>query len=223
MNEKRKYPRHILEGMGVYARTVLNQEVEIVDISLSGASVKSGKRFNIGGQYMFRFTHKSSEVSLKGVVVWEKMSGIEKISADEARPIYTAGIEFVQDAQEKTALLKEFIADHLAVIKERRLSGIRVNLRDEKGILVALKTCTVSDISQGGMRIELDQEPVLDAVLDVELSLSENEKPLRCEGRVVYFHEIPDETSRKYGVGIEFGAMGDAEKNQLDHFIETLS
>lgn len=209
--------------MGVFARTLLNRDVEVLDISMSGASVRSSRKFRMGGRYSFGIRHKDKEISVKGTIVWEKVSGIERVGEGETMPIYTAGIEFADDLSVSDSGLRDFISDHVELLKERRLSGVRVSLQFESGILSTMQTCVVRDISLGGIRIELDEEPSLDSALDIDLGLAEHLSPVRCRGRVVYFHEIPDETRKGYLTGIEFSGMSDADKARLESFISGLT
>ncbi len=220
MNENRKHQRHSLEGMGVYAQTLLSKEVEILDISMSGASLKGTKRFDMGHQYSFRFKHKDGTVSVKGLIVWEKISGIEKTGEGETTPIYTAGISFAEVSADTSAKLREFISDNVKLLREQRLSGIRINMHGIKGILSSPEACRVRDISAGGMRIEMQQEPSLDEAFNLELVLVANEAPIRCKGGIVYYHEMPEGTSGGYSAGVEFISIED--KTRLEHFIDTL-
>ncbi len=220
MDEKRKHYRHSLEGMGVYAQTVFCKDVEILDISISGASLKGTKRFDMGHKYSFRFKHREHVVSVKGLIVWEKISGIEKTGEGETTPIYTAGISFGEVPPETSALLREFISDNDKLLRERRISGIRINMHGVKGILSSPEACSVKDISIGGMRIEMQQVSSLDEAFDLELVLAEDEDLIRCKGRIVFYHEKTEGTAGGYSAGVEFVNID--SKARLERFVDTL-
>ena len=221
MIEKRKHPRYVVEGMGVYARTIFNTEVEILDISVSGGSVRGTKRFVIGSEYTFKFEHKSAAISLKGVIVWEKLSGTRKIKEGEAMPIYTAGIEFRNGIDDKRMeSIKDMLVDK---VKERKLGGMKIKIQPpEKAVLSYLETCRVRDVSLGGIRIETEQEPSVDTIFHLELILAEEEQPINCKGRIAFYNESREEKRLRFSAGVEFMDMSDKDRSRLGRFIEIL-
>ncbi len=223
MTEKRKHHRHIVEGMGVYAKTHFNTEVEVLDISPSGGSIRSTKRFNIGGEYVFKFEHEYRFISLKGVIVWEKLTGSNKIGEGETMPVYTAGIKFKDVSTDKAEQIKELISEKIRELRERRLSGLRLKIHPpEKAVLSCFETCVVKDISLGGMRVETEGEPAVEALFPLEVILAEDEDSIHCQGRVAFYHAVSEETPGRYSVGVEFMEMIDGDKLRLNRFIETL-
>ncbi len=223
MSEKRKHHRHFVEGMGIYARTHFNTEVEVLDISPNGGSIRSTKRFNIGGEYIFKFKHDYRVISLKGIIVWEKLTGSNKIAEGETMPVYTAGIKFKDVSTDKAEQLKEFISEKIRELRERRLSGVRIKIRPpEKAVLSFFETCVVKDISLGGMRVETEVEPTVESLFPLEVILAEDEKSIHCQGRIAFYHAVSEETPGRYSVGVEFMEMFDGDKLRLNRFIETL-
>ncbi len=221
MIEKRKHPRYVVEGLGIYAKTIFNTEVEILDISESGGSIKGAKRFCIGCEYSFKFDHGESSLSVKGVVVWEKLTGTVKVGEGEAVPIYTAGVEFRNGlADRRMEELKEILIDK---VRERRLGGMKVSIGpSEKTVLSYLETCAVRDVSLGGMRIETGQEPTVDTIFSFELVLTEHEKAIACKGRIAFYQELQGKTPQRYSVGVEFVDMADEDVSRLRKFIDVL-
>lgn len=221
MIEKRKYPRYVVEGLGIYARTIFNTEVEILDISVNGGSFKGAKRFCIGCEYSFKFEHGEGNLSVKGVVIWEKLAGTVKIAEGEAMPIYTVGVEFKNGlADKRMEELKEIMIDK---VRERRVGGIRVSTSpSEKAVLSYLETCMVRDVSLGGMRIETGQEPTVDTTFSLELVLPEDERTISCKGRIAFYKELPEKTPRRYSVGVAFVDMAGEDASGLRRFIDVL-
>ena len=217
---KRKHSRYVVVGMGVFAKTTHKTEVEILDISIGGCSVRGTRRFYMNGEYVFRFELSDRVISMKGSIVWEKMTGVKKISEEEAMPVYTAGIQFKDVLTEKTLELKGFIADKL---KEYRLGSVRIKLHTpEKTVLNYMETCVVKDISLGGIQIEAEQEALVETVFSLELALTEDERPIQCKGRVAFCNETPEKTRQRYSVGVEFMDMGGEDTFRLGEFIESL-
>jgi c-di-GMP-binding flagellar brake protein YcgR len=217
---ERRHSRYIVVGMGISAKTLHKTEVEIIDISVGGCSIRGTKRFSLGGEYVFRFELERGVVSVKGSIVWEKMSGIRRISEAEAMPVYTAGIEFKDVFKDSALEIKDFIADKL---KKRRLGGIRMKLRSPgKTIISYPEDCEVSDLSLGGMRMVTEQELLTETVFSIELLLPDNENQITCKGRVAYCHATPAETQTRFSVGMEFIDMDAQAMSMLRKFIESL-
>jgi hypothetical protein len=223
MTEERKYTRYAAEGMGIFAKTVLNADIEVIDISTLGASMRSTTRFSIGREYIFKFEYKSRLISIKGVIAWETLTGSKKITEEEIMPIYTAGIEFRDLLTDTAEEIQKFVRAKMTELKERRLSSIRVKVHPrEKGVLSYLEACVVRDISLGGMRIETELQPSVDTVFPFELVISEDGSPMHCEGRVAFYLEVPAEIGHRHSVGVEFMRMGQEDKLRLKAFIDTL-
>ena len=221
MTGTRKHPRYIVVDMGVTAKTIFNNPVELLDISIGGASIRSSRRLSMGGKYVFKFHLKERVASMKGVIVWEKLTGTKNISEGEAMPWYTAGVEFTDALTDSAAELRKFLVDKL---KERRLSGVRIKLHTpESTLLACMEDCLVKDLSIGGMQIATDQKPSLETVFSFELILTGNENSIHGKGRVAYCLETTEEIPQRYSVGVEFLDMaGDEDKLRLKRFLEIL-
>ena len=126
-DKTRRHSRYTVEGAGVNAKTIFNSDVEIIDISTTGASISCAERLNIGGEYLFKFWHKEKIISVKGEVIWAKLSGIRKVAEVESAPIYSFGVQF-KDAEARAEELTEFVSDEIGAVRERRLNGIRVKI-----------------------------------------------------------------------------------------------
>ncbi len=222
LSEKRKPRRYPVEGMGIYAKTMFNTMVEVLELSLSGALIRGARGMLIGCKYNFKIEHDDRVIPLDGLVVWEKTS-TEKNAEGEAIAVYTAGIEFLDVRTDKAEHLKELIADKVRELKDRRLSGVRVKVSPpEKAVLSYMERCEIRDISVGGMRIEIEQEPPADTIFSLELILAKTAAPVHCKGRIAFYHEVPEQMPKKYYAGVEFREMSDGDKAILERFVETL-
>jgi c-di-GMP-binding flagellar brake protein YcgR len=220
--EKRKPRRYPVEGMGIYARTMFNTTVEVLELSLSGALIKGARGMLIGCKYNFKIEHGDKVIPVDGVVVWEKTS-TEKVTGGEAMAVYTAGIEFLDVRTNKAEHLKELIADKVRELKDRRLSGIRVKVSPpEKAVLSYMERCEIRDISVGGMRIEIEQEPHVDTIFSFELILTKTAAPVHCKGRIAFYHRVPEKIPKKYYAGVEFPEISGVDRSILEKFVETL-
>lgn len=217
--EQRKNARFTVEGFGVNARTMFNTDVEIIDISIGGLSISCGRRLSIGSEYQFKFGHGDKDISVKGEVVWAKLTGSRKVPGDEVVPIYTFGIAF-KDAKDHAEELADFVAHEIGEVRGRRLREIKVKLHAaEKAILTHMENCVVVELSVGGMRMEMEDVPSVGTVLALEIVVSEDERAVKCSGRVVFTNAIPGRLHDRYSVGMEFMHMVDEDKERLKRFL----
>jgi hypothetical protein len=224
MIEKRKHKRHIVEGMGISARTFFDVEIEVIDISASGGLIRCSKSFNIGSEYTFKFSHRGEIIAVKGSIIWSKLSGSRKREKGEVMPIYTAGIMFGTLMAGKVEQFEQFISDKARELRERRLSAVKVKVYPpEKAVLSYLETCVVKDISPGGLRLETGHEPPVETLFTMDLVLEEKETPLHCRGRIVFCHELAEIKPKRYAVGVEFKDISESDNLKLGNFIEKLS
>lgn len=223
MIERRRPRRYPVEGLGIYARTMFNTTVEVLELSVNGALIRGARGLLIGCKYSFRIEHGDMVIPVDGVVVWEK-TALEKVSAGETIPVYSAGIEFLDVQTDKAEQLKDLIADKVRELKDRRLSGVRVRVSPpEKAVLSYMEYCEIKDISVGGMKIEIDREPPVDMTFSLELVLTRNGAPVHCKGRIAFYQEVQGRIPKKYHAGLEFRDMRDADRALLEEFIDTLS
>jgi hypothetical protein len=223
MSENRAHARYVVEGMGVYAKTMFNTTVEVLELGVSGALIRDAQRFLIGCEYMFKIAHADMVIPLKALIIWKKMT-MEKIPEGGVVPVYTAGVEFRDVVSDKAELLKGLISDRMRELKDRRLSGVRVKIHPpEKALISYMEQCLIRDISLGGLRMEAEQEPPTDMMFTLELSLAKNEQPVHCKGRIAFCHEATEKTPRRYCVGVEFRDLAESDKSRIEKFIGKLS
>jgi hypothetical protein len=220
MADERRHRRLTVEGMDMHAKTMSAIEVEVIDISLSGISINSPKRLNIGCLYTLKIEFKAKVLSIKCSVMWVKLIGNEKCTDGEVLPVYTAGMEFKEvltdDAIQIMYLLEENIR-----IKEDMLNGVKIRIHGhEKAILNYLQTYKVIQISLTGLDIETEQELPEGKAFFVALTLPENEITLYSKGRVTSCKTVSENTLKRYIFSIEFIDMPQKDKLKLKGFIE---
>lgn len=222
MTERRTPRRYVVEGMGIYARTMFNTTVEILELSLSGALIRGARGLLIGCKYNFKIEHGNRVIPVDAVVVWEK-TALEKTAGGSVIPVYTAGIEFLDVRTNKADLLSELLSDKVLELKDRRLRGVRVRVSPpEKAVLSYMEHCEIKDISVGGMKMEVDQEPPVDMIFSLELVLTKTDTPVHCKGRIAFYQEIRGKMPRKYHAGVEFRDMSAHDRTILERFVEAL-
>jgi len=218
MQDKRQYPRYVVEG--VEGTLMFTTHVDILNISINGVALKANRRLEIGREYILRLEYKDRTVSVNGVVVWSVLSELTDGPHAEKVPVYKAGMRFTDIISDKMARLLEFIESH-KLSQDERLN-IRFTIKaPDKAILDGPHNYGVKNMSISGMRIETDMRVDVGARYPMEISLEDN-RTIKVLGRVVSCLEVNDRAPKHYAVGIEFIEMSDEDKKKLKEFVDAL-
>lgn len=218
MQDKRQYPRYVVEG--VEGTLMFTTHVDILNISISGVALKARRRLEIGREYTVKLEYKERTVSVNGVVVWSVLSELTDGPHAEKVPVYKAGMRFTDVMSENMSRLLEFIDCH-KLSQDERLN-IRFTIKaPEKAILDGPHNYDVKNMSISGMLIETDMQFDVGARYPMEISLEGN-RTIKVLGRVVSCLEVNDRAPKHYAIGIEFVEMSDEDKKQLKEFVGTL-
>lgn len=223
--ERRRHKRYAIEGMDVQCRMFFTTAVKILNISLGGVSLSLNKRLNMGEEYTLKIESKTNTITLKGVVVWANIAGHTEEREGNKVPIYEVGIRFSDVLTGTGNDLLHFIGDNICdkAIKTR-IQGVRLRITDPEEILVLddRDSFDVKVIGLGGMLIESKEELEVDGRFQMEMSFSEEMKPITFLGRTAYCVEIPGKRPKRYDTGIEFMEMEQSDRDRLKRFIDML-
>ena len=215
----------MVEDMDIRCRMFFATEVNLINISLGGIALNLLKRLNLGEAYTLKIESEKDAISLKGVVVWVKMTSLTKLIKGRKVPVYEAGMRFDEVLTRKGNDLLNFVSGHFSdeAIKER-VQGLRVKIkRPEKCVILDdRESYSVKMIGLGGMLIESDKELSVEGNFPMEIRLPEGVKSIQFLGRAAYCKEIPEKTPKRYDVGIEFVEMKERNRDQLKEFIDIL-
>ncbi len=225
MNDKRRYKRFSVDIFGINGKIMFANEVEILDISLGGVSLKVDRRLNIGTEYALKMRSNDQMISVKGSVVWSKISGTKKGSRGDVIPIYSAGMRFSDVLGEKAEELARFIERVTNYTHEEahRLSGLRFNMRfpisaPGRAVLDLSEHYALKKLSLGGMLIESAGPLAIEDRIPMELFLP-GERRIQFVGRIASCFAVRDADPEKYDIGIEFFEMPLDDKSALKEFI----
>ena len=90
--EQRRAPRFVVEG--IQGTMTSASQVEILNMSISGAAIRLDRNLRVGGEYSLRLELNDTVLAVKGLVVWSVLSEIQKGREDETKPFYSAGMKF---------------------------------------------------------------------------------------------------------------------------------
>lgn len=230
MQDKRRYKRFSVDILGINGKMMFANEVEIHDISLGGISLKVDKRLNMGSEYTIKIAKSSDKtISLKGSVVWSKISGTRKGSTGEIIPIYSAGMKFVTMPADKIKELTTFLAGQENFSREKVYgpSGLRCSMRFlvapplKKAFLDIRESYAVKKLSLGGMLIESESPLGIDDRVPMEILLP-GDTQIKFLGRTASCIKVPEEGSSRYDIGIEFIEIAEGDKRKLHEFVLVL-
>lgn len=225
MDEKRKFKRIIVEGMDVHCKMLFSTNVNLLTVSLGGASISLQKRLHMGSEYTLKIECKDKIFSIKGIVVWEKLADYAKDEHGEMVPIYTAGIKFKDILTGKGDELIDFIDENTAPEPTKlRLRGTRVRIAEPEKttILDFYKSFNVKKLSLGGMLVESDHDLDAESKFLMELIFPEDKGSVKFRGRIASCLELPDKLPKCYDTGIEFVEMSKEDRSTLKEFIDFL-
>jgi Tfp pilus assembly protein PilZ len=224
LEEKRKHKRYVIEGMDLQCHMLFATEIQLKDISLSGASIVVDKRLNMGNKYTLKVIDDDSEISLTGEVVWVSISGSKKTPEGEIIPLYKAGLRFENVLTGKGTDLMGLLTDSAARQQiAPRLGGVRMKLDNEESVLDYPQAFNIKKISLGGLLMETDRLLEIDKHYPLEVSLFKSEgPPLKCTGRVASCLPHPSGNKDLFNVGIEFLKLSDTDRLRLERFIGRL-
>jgi len=223
MRERRRYKRFLIEGMEVQCRIFFTTEVKILNASFGGVALSLSKRLNMGDEYTLKIEFESNTISLRGVVVWEKMTNLTREVKGKKFPIYEVGIRFDEMITGKGAKLLKFISGNISdkAIKTR-VQGLRVEIiQPEKTVILDDRNSYyVKMIGLGGILIESKEELDIESKFPMEMKFPEDSEPIKFLGRTVYCIEIPVKIPKRYNTGIEFIEMNEKDRARLKEFID---
>lgn len=223
MQDKRRHKRYTLKVMEVEGKMLFASEVEIIDISIDGISVKANRRLNIGSEYLLKLDDKKKVISLKGTVIWSSLSESRKGPGGGLVPIYTVGMKFNNISVRQITELLEFIEGHkkeeVPMTGGQRLN-IRFHMKDRANVILNFPAMyKVKSISFGGMLIECMRDLEVSSRIPMELSVHDD-KPINFMGRVVTCKVIGNGGQKLYEIGVEFLDLTDEDREVLTTFIE---
>jgi len=228
MNELRRYKRFSVDIFSINGKMMFANEVDILDISIGGVSLKVDRRLNIGNEYTLKIGARDKTLTVKGSVVWSRISGTKKGVGKDVIPLYTAGMMFTNTANERLEELSAFIEELTYSTDEEvhRLSGLRFNMRfpmevPRKAVLDLSENYAVKKISLGGMLIESGASLKIDDSIPMEIVLAGGRK-IEFLGRIASCFDIPDKEPLRYDIGIEFIEMAEEGRAGLREFIRLL-
>jgi hypothetical protein len=225
-SNKRRHRRFCVDVMDIKGKAVFASEAVINDISITGASLITDRKLDMGREYSLRILDSNMELPIQGTVIWCVENESAGIQNEHAHLKYSAGLQFSGLQEETAAKLITFIEHHLIdgnrQAKVHDTSGLRCNIRfhvdtKETAVLNIAETYRVKKLSLGGLLIESSHSLESDTRIHMGISIPEGMQ-LSFTGRVAFCIVSPDNPSH-FEVGIEFIELPEPDRAMFKVFI----
>jgi Tfp pilus assembly protein PilZ len=232
MEERRQHKRVAVQDMDIHGKMLFANEVRVINICMSGISLKSDRRFEIGREYSLKLEYEDKVLPLNGAVMWSVLSGRGRGLFGENIPIYKAGIKFTTVPTDKLNELIDVVMDvidsherdhyeleELHKVSEQGLINTRFHIDPiEKTVLNSPVSYRLRKVSLNGMVIESGHELAIGTRLPMELSLPGN-RVISFDGRIAYCLKMQAEGKALHSIGIEFAEMSLTHRERLKEFM----
>lgn len=120
MQDKRKHKRYTIDDKKFHVKMAIANDVQILDISIGGISLKADRKLYINKQYALKLKSKDQVINVTGAVKWSSLWAYknydyhgEFISTFHGGlvPIYSAGMQFMNISDSKYDELIHLIND----------------------------------------------------------------------------------------------------------------
>jgi hypothetical protein len=212
--------------------------IETIDMSLDGISLRAAGRLNIGEQYDLKLRPKGKALSLRGLVIWARISGTRRDFNGDIAPVYTGGLEFVDVTKHLTDEIDDFIGTHKkdgntgdntdAYVDmcgrekcSRRHPRFQVNTPADAFVIDRAQCLPVKDLSFGGLRLESSQPVKINSHIPMMLDFF-GDKFILFKGKVVSCRLVKKSSPRLYTIGIGVSEMSMKDRRILSEHIRLL-
>ncbi|UCE78535.1 MAG: PilZ domain-containing protein [Nitrospiraceae bacterium] len=217
----RRFRRYDVDHMSMQAKALINTDVELSNISTTGACITTYERLQPGGRHLIELKAQKAPLLLRCKMIWRNPSVTVKDSYRTILPSFKAGLVFKDLSSDKLIQLKDYIRlsgipDVKRASSKYKASALRFNVQSiENAVLYYPSKSTVKTISFGGMCIQTQHELIPEKRLTMTLLLPGEVLPSRFQGRVTSIIPAGNPGEQLYNTGIEFLNMKDRDKVRL--------
>lgn len=228
-SNKRRHRRFGVDVMDIKGNAIFASEVVINDISITGVSLATDRKLEMGMEYSLRILDNDLDLPVRGTVIWCRDNESAGAQDEYSHLKYAAGLQFADLQQKSIESMIRFIESHHlekdSQVRVHEMSGLRCNVRfrvdtRETAMLNVAETYRVKRLSLGGLLIESSHSFESETRIHMGLTMPGN-MHLSFTGRVTSCIISPDNPS-SFEVGIEFIEMPESDRLTLKEFIRRL-
>jgi hypothetical protein len=222
--KKRRYPRYIVDGMGIQAHMLFTDEVELDNLSVAGACIRTRRDLKVGCKYLLKIPDRKTSLYIGCAVTWKR----EYAASEDRLQEYKAGLQFLNISSDEIIRLKDFmrttgVPDERRASDQYRVSPLRYYLSSKEiAVLKCPEMLNVKKISLGGMLIGSDCTMDIEGTCLIKILLSGEVEPIKCRGRIASLSPCSETSKQHFDIGVEFLSMEDTDRTRLDGFIRSL-
>jgi len=212
MNDRRAYPRFLVEGL----RTTLGlgHHASVQNISVGGVALELDRGLKAGAEYSVRLEIEDRAMGVRGVVARCVLNEIRK---DTHMPVYSAGIRFSDVMDERIVELLGFIGEFKMAGDQRTGPRVEIDI-PSLVILDPPRRCRARTISSSGVLIASEEALAVDTVCGMEVSIQDG-NPVRFFGKVAWCARTQQQAGL-YDIGVAFVQLPPEDNKRLGHFIK---
>lgn len=220
-----EHKRFKLDLVELDGKMLLIDDVEIIDISLGGVSLKVGRPLNIGKEYLITIAEKGKRIEVKGIVVHCTSGETAEQAIGGHLTSHTARIKF-KDGQTVTiaGLLNSVQPqkkEAAPVTPERRLHVRFFCTIPLDTVLSHSAHFRIKKITPSGMFIQSEQALEINSLIPMNISLNA-EDPINLSGRIVSCQMSKDTARGLYEIEVEFTNLTDKDRKLLKSLVEEM-
>ncbi len=222
---QRRYKRYRVENMNIRAKTLFAVETELLNVSMGGACLKARQSFKDTDKQLLKLSSGGTPLIVLCSVVWEDRIGDAEESFEKSMPAFKTGVSFGAIPSDKLVKLKDFIRTSGIPCEQKTSDAYKPSLlrfqmhSNEKAFMYYTNDLPVKKIGLGGMLVELHGNVQPESVFLMELSVPNENPPMRCRGRIASRIPVPHGRESRFDVGIEFLDMALTDKYRLSKFL----
>jgi hypothetical protein len=226
MQNQRRHKRYRLDSLEINGKMNLADKVEIIDISISGVSLKVDRKLEMGKEYVIKLGDREKNFEVKGVIVRSELCGTEDKADGKKAAVYAIGMMFNGGQLDKLAMFL-FALDQKKKMKAPAAPERRLNVRFQitmpgENVLSYPAQFKVKTISLSGMLIQTDHPLQMQSTVPMILSLHGDNR-VNLIGRVVMCQAKNEGGRTFYEIGVEFIDATDQDRMLLQAFTDNLA
>lgn len=227
MTDRRLYQRFTADVMDIHGKIIYAKVVQMLDISIGGALLKTDKRLHPEKECILKIKDKGWILNIKSLVAWSSSDESIQMPKGYLVTSFRTGLKFMHDSKEKIKEIGDFIETHKQEVDKQVygsiLSGLRLHVRfkiepPENTMLFFRQDYKIKNLGLGGMLIESDDSLDIGSKLYMEIFRSES-KTIKVSGRVASCSLIKESDRERFAIGIEFLDIPEKDREMLKEII----
>lgn len=225
MTNERRFKRFKLDVTELDGKMLLTSNVEVLNLSAGGASVRSEGELPVGKELLITFAEKGKKTGIQGIVVQSASSGTGKGAGGKDVAFFITNIRFQAGQARQIASVigsRERQREDSAPVADDRRRDVRFHMTIPlESVLSHTARFRVKQMSMSGMLVQSEQPMEINSTIPMDLSLAGGR--VNFIGRVVSCRTAETDGKNWHDIGVEFLELTDEGRTLLEKFLEGLA